>query len=535
MTELLPRPFSRRNTEGKGFAFTENTVWAGERLDASWVVFWRGRFLSLLGKQEGAGSESEIRLELDPEAEFPCDGIGELLTEEAYRLTVSERSVRICARDQAGLVWGLQSLWQLMAAQAGKSEITVEAQEITDAPRFGYRGCMLDVARHFFPLETVKRLLDAMSLMKLNRFHWHLTDEQGWRIEIKRYPRLTEVGSIRRETRGDGVVHQGFYSQDEIADVVRYAGMLGIEVIPEIDAPGHFGAAIAAYPELSCRKEPLDVRTVFGIFPEIACAGSEYTFEFMQGVLEEVCGMFPGRYVHLGGDEVPKDRWRECPACRERMRQERLGKTSRLQQYLLNRLARFLKERGKTAVCWNDSAAPGGLEGSTVMQYWMGGKNESGSAAEMNAGRPTIVSPIGNYYFDYPYGMTGLKKAYGLLPLPKGAQGASALGIEAALWTEFIPDEKRLQYMLFPRLAAVAERAWLPVGEPDYRGIAARLTALEPMWRMLGIEGAPLAEAYGSGFRAFLGKLGFVRNMLRGVDFKMLRTVVGTALGREED
>lgn len=519
---------------GRAFAFTPGTVWRGGGLGSPRLAFWRERFQSLLGAGGDAGLSGEITLEINETGDWAggSEALG-LLAAEAYCLEVAEQSVRITARGTAGLIWGLQTLWQLMAPQAGGNEILLEAQVIRDAPQYAHRGLMLDVARHFFPLETVKRLLDAMSLLKLNRFHWHLTDEQGWRIEIKRYPLLTGVGSIRRETRGDGVVHQGYYTQREIAEAVQYAGMLGIEIIPEIDMPGHFGAAVAAYPELSCRKEPIEVRTTFGIFPEIACAGSEQTYEFLEGVLDEVCALFPGRFVHLGGDEVPKVRWKECPACREKMRQEGFEKAGLLQQHMMNRLARFVRERGKTAICWNDCVAAGGMDNSVVMQYWLGGKNEKGAADEISGGRPTVISTIGQYYFDYPYGMTGLKKAYGTAKGPKGVRpGAPVMGIEAALWTEYISDEGTLQRMLFPRLSAVAESAWLAAGRQDYGDFILRQGALEVLLRRFGIQGAPLAEASGAGFAAWIRNLQFIRNMLRGLDVKMLGTMAATALGK---
>lgn len=538
MLDIIPRPFAQQKTGGNPFVFSGLNKWAGEGFDRHELEFWRQRFMGLLSQPAETGQANQIVLRLDPVA---VPGVvsqagGSLEAAESYSLAIAEDTVTITAPQKAGLVWGLQTLYLLMVPEAGKERISIQAQSIEDAPSFTHRGFMLDVARHFYPVETVKRLLDAMSLLKLNRFHWHLTDEQGWRIEIRRYPRLTSIGSVRRETRGDGVEHRGYYTQQDIKEVVRHAEILGIEIIPEIDLPGHFGAAIAAYPELSCRKEPAEVLTTFGIFPDIACAGDEATYTFMENVLEEICELFPGQFIHLGGDEAPKDRWRECPKCQSRKAQLGLLKTSHLQRYMLNRLTGFLAARGKSAIAWNDGVSMGGIDNSVAMQYWIGGKAREGSAQEMNSGRGTIISNIGNYYFDYPYGMTSLRKAYGAIPLPKGA-GADVhlLGIEAALWTEYVSTEARLHHLLFPRLAAVAERAWRMLGDDDYQGFTARLGMLEAALKRFGITGATLREAEISGLAARMQVLRFFRNMFRGFKFKMLRTVLQLALAKDED
>jgi hexosaminidase len=400
------------------------------------------------------------------------------LCEEAYVLKTGNGAVNVAASTEAGKFYAEQTLSQLRAAGGLR-----EGLEIHDAPAYSYRGFMIDCCRHFYGVPELKRLIDAAARFKLNRFHWHLTDDQGWRIEIKKYPLLTEVGAKRSGSRfggyNEGKPHEGFFTQDEVREIVNYCAARHIEVIPEIEMPGHFTAALAAYPFLGCTGEKMEPIQKEGIYPNVLCVGSDEAVAFMKDVLEEVCALFPGRYVHIGGDEAPRTRWQACEKCAAKMKRLGLADYDALQGSFIEEIASFLREKGRTAITWNESLKGGCLSPENVIvQRWMDRDNLC--AGFTKRGGSVIESDFYHYYFDYPYGMTPLKKAFTYDPAGKtGAEGI--LGVEGALWTEYVRTFRDLTGKLFPRLLAVAERGWSGTPGRSYADFTAAVQALMPL------------------------------------------------------
>ncbi len=422
---------------------------------------------------------------------------------EGYALTVGADGIEIGARQPAGLFFGLQTLRQLIAA----SPKSIPAVRIEDAPRFAYRGMHLDVSRHFFPIEFVKKFIDTMSAFKLNAFHWHLTDDQGWRLEIRKYPKLTEVGAWRKETivgharRGpkgyDGTPHGGFYTQDEAREVVRYARERSITVIPEIEMPGHAVAALAAYPQLACTPGPFDVRTTWGISEDIFCP-SEETFAFLQNVLTEVMDVFPSEYIHIGGDEAPKARWKESLVAQEVIKREGLRDADELQSWFVRRVESFLNAHGRRLIGW-DEILEGGLAPNATVMSWRGIK---GGIAAAKQGHDVVMCPNDDLYFDHYQadpekeplalgGMTPLEDTYRYEPVPDELtqdEAAHVLGTQGCLWTEYIPTPEHAEYMTYPRLLALAELAWSPREARDLDSFRSRLAPTLAFLDRLGVR-----------------------------------------------
>lgn len=418
---------------------------------------------------------------------------------EGYELKVTTTEVTIGAPTTAGVFYGLQTLRQLLppAIERASPESQISWQIpcvlIVDRPRFAWRGYMLDEGRHFQGKDAVLETLDLMALQKLNIFHWHLTEDQGWRIAINRYPLLTEVGAFRPETRQglfgrhDGIPHGGFYTQDDVREIVAYAAARHITVVPEIEMPGHSSAALAAYPELGCTGQQKTVPTRFGIFRDIYCAGREKTFEFLQNVLDEVMDLFPGPYIHVGGDEAPKSRWKKCPRCQERMRTEGLSNPRQLQVYFTNRMARYLDDHGRRLVGWNEILEDGLVE-SAIGQYWV--RHKDRVIAEAERGREIVVSPFLDVYLDHGYALTPLDRTYACEPIfPELSEAAasSIVGIEAPLWTEFVSSKARRDYQVYPRLTAVAEIGWSMAENRDFVDFQWRLGPFLARLDYLGI------------------------------------------------
>lgn len=399
-------------------------------------------------------------------------------SDEGYRLSVGD-GVRVAARTERGLFYGAQTLKQLFSGGWNPETRSAKIGKcvIEDAPRFGYRGFMMDCCRHFFDAETVKAHIDAMSMLKLNRFHWHLTEDQGWRVEIDGYPRLTEVGSRRSGTMRDRTPHGGFYTKDEIRDVVRYAADRYVEVIPEFDFPGHTRAAVASYPELSCSGKPVSVSTKFGIHSEILCAGKQGTYDLINAVLDTFADLFPSRYVHLGGDEAVKTEWFSCPDCARKKEELGLDTFEQLQAHMTNAAIGHLAERGKTAVCWNEAADSGDLDGDAVMEFWREGGGRKNLLRELKNGRKVILAPFTPYYLDYPFSMHPLKAVYRCEPVfPEIKEYEdNVLGVESPVWTEWIDSVSLLGERVYPRLAAVAESAWSAPEKKDYAAFVGAL------------------------------------------------------------
>ncbi len=370
-----------------------------------------------------------------------------LLSREGYTLSIAESQVVLGARTRAGALHALRTLQQLETlGPAGR--LCWPCARIADAPSHRWRGAMLDVSRHFYTVAFLKRYLDELARLKLNIFHWHLTDDQGWRIEVKKYPRLTEVGAWR--TEGDSARYGGFYTQEEVREVVRYASELGITVVPEIEFPGHCTAALAAYPHLGCRAETLDVPVHWGVFQDVYCVGQDATWAFLQEVLDELLPLFPAVWVHIGGDEVPKDRWRACAACQQRMRQEGLPDEEALQAWSIRRMQAYLRSKGKQLIGW-DEILEGGLDSTAVVEIWRG--DEPARKARANGNRM-----IRTLYFNTSPAALKLEEVIRYDPRVDGSD-TLLMGAECPVWSEHI-DERNIGYMVFPRLQAFAERLW---------------------------------------------------------------------------
>ncbi len=460
---------------------------------------------------DAAGSTKVIRLETCVDQET--------LGHEGYRLDVSPDALRIEAAEPRGVFYGIQTLRQLLPAAIEKRTLVrgmnwqIPCLIIKDLPRFHWRGFMLDEARHFFGKATVLRYLDLLALHKLNIFHWHLTDDQGWRIEIKGYPRLAEIGAVRKgTTRGlvgkhDGIPHRGFYTQREIKEIVAYAADRHITIVPEIEMPGHSLAALAAYPELSCTGGPFEVATRFGPFRDVFCVGKQATLTFLRNVLDEVMALFPGPFIHTGGDEVLKGRWKRCPDCQRRIAEEGLGDQHGLQLYLTNQIAHHLAANGRRLIGWNQILRDG-LDKGAVVQYWTGNGNKVIQA--MRDGRKVIRSPFTYLYLDHSYSLTPLSKAYEYEPVspdPNPSEAAHVLGLEAPLWTEFVRNQARLDYQTFPRLSAFAETGWSSKEHKELEYFSVRLSVLLERLDVLGVKYAPSADWEPPWFKRMVGLL----------------------------
>ncbi|AFH50886.1 N-acetyl-beta-hexosaminidase [Ignavibacterium album JCM 16511] len=391
---------------------------------------------------------------------------------EGYHLLITKRNILIEANNNRGLFYGVQTLKQLQPIKSDKqSEIKIPVVEIYDFPKFKWRGLNLDCCRHFLTKEFIKRYIDLLAFQKMNVLHWHLTEDQGWRIEIKKYPELTKVGAFRKYD--DGTVYGGYYTQDDIKEIVNYAQSRYITVVPEIEMPGHSTAAIATYPQLSCAGGPFEVGTLWGIYKDIYCAGNEETFRFIEDVLTEVVELFPSKYIHIGGDEAPKDRWQNCPKCQQRIKDEGLADEHELQSYFIKRVENFLNSKGKEIIGW-DEILEGGLAPGATVQSWRGTKGAI-DAAKMN--HDVIVSPTSHCYFDYPIETTDVPKVYSFNPIPDELSNEEAkhvLGSEGNMWTEYAPQDL-IDYRLFPRLTALAEVLWTYPNERNYEEFASRL------------------------------------------------------------
>lgn len=421
------------------------------------------------------------------------------LPEEHYTLDVNGDGVTIKASSDSGAYYALQSLRQL--CRTGD----VPYCSIKDSPCYKWRGLQLDISRHFFDKDEIKRLLDMMHMMKLNVFHWHLTDDQGWRIEIKKYPLLTEIGSVREYSHINGWQskqllnerHCGYYTQDDIREIVAYAEERGITVVPEIDFPAHCASAIAAYPWLACREPDRSVPGYFGgIIPEKlykikdwnrpVCLGKDKVIDFVKDIIDEVCELFPAPYFHIGGDETDTKEWSVCPECQKRIKQNHLSNTDELQGWFNNQLLEYLKSKGKSLIGWNDILRAGNIDNSIVVQYWTPRRDKKAEQYALNGGR-MILSNHQAFYFDMTYSQYPLKKTYCYKPQNFGiTQSENILGVEGELWTEWIDGREKLDLNTYPRMQALAEVAWSSAGK-DWKDFLKRLDAFKPFYEELGI------------------------------------------------
>ncbi|MBN1330563.1 MAG: beta-N-acetylhexosaminidase [Candidatus Heimdallarchaeota archaeon] len=411
------------------------------------------------------------------------------LPREGYHIKADEESIYITGVHAQGIFYGTQTLKQLMVLKDENKEDDKEkiwempCVLIRDYPRFKWRGFMLDEARHFMGVKAVKRILDLMCFHKLNVFHWHLVDDQGWRIEIKKYPKLTEISSKRklvakREEQPfdeNKTIYGGFYSQEEIKEILTYAQERFIEVVPEIEMPGHCVATLVAYPELGCVNGPTAVPTRWGIFKDVYCPGKEHVYEFLKNVLKEIMELFPSKLIHIGGDEVIKARWRKCFDCQAKIKKENLSNVKELQTYLTNYFAKYLESKSWHLIGWNQILDEN-LSNNAISQYWFGKKKTL--LYYLRKGRKTIMSNYLHTYLDHPYRIISVKKAYEFEPIPNKLEHEFhkyILGLEAPLWTERITSLERLDYQVFPRLTAYAETAWTPKAQKNFKSFFARL------------------------------------------------------------
>ena len=405
------------------------------------------------------------------------------LATEGYILEITPENIIIQAKSTAGAFYALQTLKQIVPIQAYETPLDLETvklptMKVEDAPHFAYRGFMLDCSRHFWDVETVKEVIDIMALHKMNRFHWHLTEDQGWRIEIKKYPLLTEKGSLRDQTTTghnegyDGIPYGGYYTQKDIKEIVKYAEERFITIIPEIEIPGHSLGALCAYPWLGCRGEEGNYKTwsLWGVSPQIVCAGKESSFKFWEDVLSEVINLFPSEYIHIGGDEAPRDEWKVCPLCQKRIQENGLKNEAELQSYVTHRIEEYLNKHGRKLIGW-DEILEGGVSQSATIMSWRG---SSGGIKAAQKGNYAIMTPNDFCYLDYfqtkdrkdePDAIGGyvpLSKTYSLNPYDKltAEQQKYIMGVQGNLWCEYIPTPMQLQYMALPRLGAIAEVGW---------------------------------------------------------------------------
>ena len=414
--------------------------------------------------------------------------------EEGYRLSIDTNNITIKSAGPKGAFYGVQSLIQLLPISSDAEEIQIQGIQIEDEPRFVYRGMHLDVARHFFSVDFIKRYLDLMALLKMNTFHWHLTEDQGWRIEIKKYPKLQEIAAFRDETlighysdqphKFDGKRYGGYYTQEQIKEIVAYATERQITVIPEIEMPGHSQAAIAAYPNLGCTGDSIQVATKWGVFEDIYCP-KKSTFEFLEDVIDEVVDLFPGKYIHIGGDEAPKTRWKNCKHCQNLIKKEGLEDEHELQSYFITRMEKYINSKGKQIIGW-DEILEGGLAPNATVMSWRG---TSGAVEAAKEHHNVILTPGSHCYFDHyqsdnenePLAIGGflpLEKVYSFEPIPKELTETEVkyvLGAQGNLWTEYITTPEKAEYMAFPRAVALSEVVWSKKEGKQYSEFVSRL------------------------------------------------------------
>lgn len=488
---IIPTPVSLEQAEGN-FSLSKNMKIAASTPEAKTVAeYFAGQMNLATGYDIKVGDDATGRVELIIDEALDVN-------DEGYMLDVTPHSVVVKAKTAQGLFYGMQSFMQLLPAEI-QSQVEVDgiawtapAVSIKDEPRFEYRGIMLDPCRHFIPVENIKKHLDVLALFKINRMHWHLTDDQGWRIEIKKYPKLTEVGSKRID--GEGTEYGGFYTQEQIKDIVKYASDRFITIIPEIELPGHELAAISAYPELSCKGEPTTPRIIWGVEDIVLCAGKDATFEFFQDVLDEVASLFPGEYIHIGGDECPKLSWKECPLCQKRINEEGLNSDrnhsaeERLQSYFIQRIEKYLAEKHDRKIIGWDEILEGGLAPSATVMSWRG---EQGGIAAASLGHDAIMTPSSDgMYIDQfqgdpkiePVAIGGydpLSRVYAYNPVPDtlAATGKAKFikGVQTNLWSEYMYCPDLVEYRAYPRVLALAEIGWTSLSRKDYNDFERRL------------------------------------------------------------
>jgi hexosaminidase len=489
---IIPNPVKLKKKLGS-FQLDENTFISGTEEAEDSMTYLAGILrivtgfsISICKSLEKSSPNNSIVFVLDRKISKNMD---------AYFLEVNKRKILIKAATKIGLFYGIQTLLQLMPPNVWRSAPIdntawhIPCVEIRDWARFKWRGMHLDVARHYMPKEFIKKFIALLAMHKFNIFHWHLTDDQGWRIEIKKYPELTRISAWRKETiighyynrprQFDGTPHGGFYTQDDIREIVSYAEARNITVIPEIEMPGHAQAVLAAYPELSCTRQNCEVSTLWGVHENIFCAGNDEVFIFLENVLREVMELFPSKYIHIGGDEVPKKYWKMCPKCQKRIEKEGLLDENELQSWFIRKIVKFLNRHNRLLIGW-DEITEGGLPPNATIMSWRG--EELGIKA-IKSGYDVVFTPNTHTYFDYYQtedqfselcieGYTSLEKIYSYEPVSElftNKDKSHLLGIQGQLWSEYMPVPKRVEYMAFPRTCALSEVLWSPKDNRNYK------------------------------------------------------------------
>ena len=458
--------------------------------------------LSLVVQSHSLKSDGNIFLRIDKK----------INGDEAYKIEIDKHNIIVSGKTANGVFYGIQTLRKSLPIIQHAENVVMPAAMISDTPRFAYRGMMLDVARHFFPVDFVKEYIDLLALHNMNTFHWHLTDDQGWRIEIKKYPLLTKIGSIRKHTTlgrnsslDDNTPYGGFYTQQQAREIVEYAKERYITVIPEIDMPGHMLGVLAAYPELGCTGGPYQVSGNWGVFDDILCAGNEKTYQFIQDVMDELMDIFPSKYIHLGGDEAPKTRWTTCEKCQGLIKSlgikgdKECTAENRLQGYLVSRIEKYLNQKGRKIIGW-DEILEGDVQKSATIMSWRG---VDGGIKASRLGHDAIMTPVSYCYFDYYQtdktwneplligGNLNIEKTYSYQPVPDSLTAAEKkhiIGVQANLWTEYIVCPSLAEYQVLPRMAALSEVQWMQYDKKNYADFRKRLERLLQVYKLYGYK-----------------------------------------------
>ncbi|MFC5683130.1 beta-N-acetylhexosaminidase [Flavobacterium sp. MAHUQ-51] len=523
--QIIPKPESLEIAKGK-FLITAKT-----KISATSDLKNEGQYLSSL-LSHVAKIDVPFDIESNGDIELRIDNT--IKEEEGYWLSVTNNKVRISGKTAKGVFYGIQTLRQLLPVsfESGINPLTIPAVTIKDNPRFPYRGMHLDVTRHMFPVDFVKKYIDLIAMHKMNTLHWHLTDDQGWRIEIKKYPKLTQVGSKRygtiegrlhQETGNDETEYGGYYTQEEVKEIVKYAAQRHIIVIPEIELPGHASAAIASYPFLSCfpneptvvtnnmgskagkkfqaKGNPKIVQETWGVFDDVFCAGNEKTFGFLEDVLAEIIPLFPSEYIHIGGDECPKSNWKRCPACQKRMKDNNLLDEHELQSYFIQRMEKYLNAKGKKIIGW-DEILEGGLAPNAAVMSWRG---EKGGIEAAKQHHNVIMTPGTHCYFDkYQVdkeeqanepltigGYISVEKVYGYDPIPNDLSNEEkkyVLGAQGNVWTEYLGTTDLVEYMILPRMSALSEVVWTQKENKDWKDFKFRLNKMKDLYEAMKLN-----------------------------------------------
>ena len=498
MFNIIPQPTTLKALEGKkGSCLADASV--TDRPAAGELI---GFVKKISGKEiivSNSGEES-ILLKTD-------DSFG---SEEGYRIVCVDGKITVTAKNETGIFYAVQTLKQIFM-QAGTE---IPAFELEDTPRFSYRGYLLDCGRYFYSVEDVKRVVDLMALHKLNVLHWHLTEDQGWRVEIKKYPLLAQKASRRSHTNFGIIPHGGFYTQDEIREIVKYCHERQIKVYPEFDIPGHSVAAISCYPHLSCFDRKLEVATHWGVKRDILCAGKETTYQFVYDILDELMELFPDKVIHIGGDEAFKTRWKICPLCQKAIKEHGLKDEDDLQMYFMTRVDAYIRSKGYSSMMWgNDTeGSTDKLDPSIAWNVYKPEEKSDMINYELSRGRKLINTRNHSYYLDFPYGWTSIEKICN----DDGAltdNDEDTLGVEACMWTEYVPNMKRLEFLTFPRLAAMAENAWAAKGYPNYATFLSKADDYFKLLDAYNVHYAPMRKAMPSKLYKHLSSLWFKRRV----------------------